>query len=171
MNSVIIDGGEYYSCKDVAELWGLSPKTVSKYASPSSGKLRGCKKRDGTWYIPSDAIRPITLPIAQGLIWSLLEIKNSPGMFLDLTEYGISNDQLDAVLDELEAQLYIDPVDHYENPRQRLEAARLTEKALNLVRYRKKFKGSLLEGKLDAGGIQSLFSGVQTVFQIIELCK
>lgn len=168
MNPIEIDGNKFYPASYVAELWGLKAKTIERYASPSSKKLRGCVRWNGELYVPSNSIRPIVAPVAQGLIWGILEIKNSPDSFLDLTEFGIPNEQLGAVLDELEEQLYIDKVEAYVDQRDRLIKARLTEKAFGVVRYRKQLKGNEQQRVFNPELLQTMFAGVQTLVQLTE---
>lgn len=169
MEPIKIDDINYYPAYYVAELWGLKAKTIERYAAQDCGKIRGCVRKNGELYVPSNSIRPITRPIAQGLIWGILEIKNNPEMFLDLTKYGIANEQLEAVLDELERQLYLDKIENICDQRERLLKARLTEKAFEIVRYRRKFKGNEQERLVSPEFLQTLFSGVQTLIQIADL--
>lgn len=166
MEEIIVEGKTYYSAQDVAVLWGLSKKTIERYAAPSSGKIRGCVRSEGKLLVPTDAIRPITEPVAQGIIWGILFIKNDPSSYLDLTEFGIANNQLGAVLDDLERQLYVDSVKEYEDERDRLLKLRLTDKAIKLVQYRRKYKDNPLKGKLTANRLQVVFSAVQTIAQV-----
>ena len=169
MDVVEIDGAQYYTSHDVAVLWGLKEKTIQRYASPSSMKIRGCRRIDKTLLIPVDAIRPITKPIAQSLVWGILLIKNDPNSFLDLTIYGLQNSQLSAVLDELQEQAYIDSVPEYESQRDRLLKLRLTDKAINLVKFKKQYKGNPLESDVDASVVSTAFSAVRTLLQIVSL--
>ena len=166
MEAIQIDGIFYYKSSDVAELWGLKEKTIQRYASPSSMKIKGCKRIDKTLFVPADAIRPITKPIAQSLIWGILLIKNDPNSFLDLTLYGLQNSQLSAVLDELQKQAYIDPVPEYEDERERLLKLRLTDKAIDLVKFRKRYKGNPLDADEVSAIIPLVFSAVQSLVQL-----
>lgn len=166
MEKITIKGIDYYSAQDVADLWGLNKKTVERYAAPSSKKIQGCLRIDGVLFVPANTIRPITKSIAQGIVWGILLIKNDPDAFLDLTKFGIANAQLGSVLDELERQMYIDPVDGYKDERDRLLKLRLTDKAINLVQYKKKFAGNSFKGKLNSSALSTIFAGVQTLLQL-----
>ena len=168
MKRVTVDGIEYYSAVDVSELWGLKLNTIERYASPSSRKLRGCIRKGGELLVPINSIRPIVGPVAQGLVWGILEIKNDPTRFLDLTSFGIANEQLEAVLNELEEQLYIERLDEYEDQRDRLIRSRLTEKAFGIVRYRRRFKGNDQKRIFNPEVLQAVFAGVQTLIQLAE---
>lgn len=169
MEEIIVNGVSYYSAQDVAELWDLNIKTIERYAAASSNKIRGCLRVDGALLVPANAIRPITKPVAQGVIWGILFIKNDSDAYLDLTEFGIANTQLGAVLDELERQMYIDHVERYDNERERLLKLRLTDKAIGLVQYKKKYKGNSLKGEPNSDALSAVFAGVQTLLQLVQL--
>ncbi len=168
MRPVIIDGASYYSSQDVAELWDIKEATVRRYAEPKSGKIPDCIKRDKNWYIPVTAIRPITKPVAQGLLWGIIGVKNDPTSFLDLSGEGIDNSLLDAVLNELCRQNYI-VVDYgIDDLHERLVQVRITVKGFELVRYRKRFKENPLDGFVSADAISIALSAVQTVMQLVQ---
>lgn len=169
MPNVSIDNVEYYPAEEVAELWGLKLSTIRKYASDKHGKISGCIRKNGQLLIPANAIRPITKPIAQQLIWAIIQIKNSPEDFLDLTKYGIRNDQLDAVLHELERQQLLDISKDKTNVRDRLISSRITARGFGLVLYKQKMKDNVLSSFLTAENISLVFSGVQTLLQVHQV--
>lgn len=140
MKTIVVGDKEYLRVRDVSELWGLNPGTVRKYASPREGKIPGCIRTDEGLLIPVTAIKPVTKPIAQGLLWGIVRIKNGEA-FLDLTEYGISNNQLASVLEELSRQHFID-LPETNDAREQLERCHITERGFSLIEYRKRFKGN-----------------------------
>lgn len=168
MQPVLINNEMYYSSSDVAELWGVKESTVKRYAAPGSGKIRGAIKQGKRLLIPANTIRPITKPIAQGLLWGLLEIKNNPAAFLDLTEFSIDNAQIESVLKELVRQQYIQLPDCPDNLRDALERAFITEKGFGLIRYKQKLSDSPLQGLLTAESLIKLFEAVQTLVQLAK---
>lgn len=101
---IIYDGREYYTAQDVAAQWGIKEKTVRNYASPKQGKIRGCVHQGEDLLVPADAIIPIDRGAAQSLIWLLIHFKAGFSSFVDLTNAGISNDKIQAVLLDLERQ-------------------------------------------------------------------
>ena len=169
MPSVFIDNVEYYPAEEVADLWGLNQSTIRKYASGKPSKISGCIRKDGQLLIPASAIRPITKPIAQQLIWAIIQIKNSPEDFLDLTEYGIRNDQLEAVLRELERQRLLDIDKDESNVRDRLINSRITARGFDLVLYKQKMKENVLSSYLTVENISLVFSGVKTLVQLYQM--
>lgn len=168
MESVTIDGARYYSSQDVAELWGIKETTVRRYAEPKSGKIPDCIKRGKYWYIPVTAIRPITKPVAQGLLWGIIGVKNDPSSFLDLSGEGIDNSLLDTVLNELHRQNYLLVDFGIDDLHERLVQARITVKGFELVRYRRRFKENSLEEFDPADAISIALSAVQTVMQLAQ---
>ncbi len=167
MNAIVVGGVEYLRARDAAELWGLKPATVRKYASPREGKIPGCIRTDQGLLVPIAAIRPITQPIAQGLLWGIVRIKNGQ-KFLDLTEYGLSNGQLAAVLEELARLRYIDLPDTMD-VREQLERCRITERGLSLIEYRKRFKGNPSGLSFAHDGLELVFSATQTLLQLLAM--
>lgn len=167
MNTVVVGDVEYLRVRDAAELWGLKPATIRKYASPREGKIPGCIKADQGLLVPVMAIRPITQPIAQGLLWGIVRIKNGQG-FLDLTEYGLSNDQLAVVLEELARLRYVDLPDT-EDVREQLERCRITERGLSLIEYRKRLKGNPSEPQSSHDRLALAFSAAQTLLQLLGM--
>ncbi len=169
MPDIIVAGKSYRTTREAAELWGLNIKTIRKYANPQNGIIPGCIKKDDRLLIPCDAIRPITQPVAQELLWAIVFIKNEPDRYLDLSQFGISNLQLHAVLDEMERKLYIESPHEYASERSRLVDCRITNKGFGLIRYRKQFKNSRFEGKLTAENITLAFTAAQTIMQLVQL--
>lgn len=168
MGPVTIDGANYYSSQDVAELWGVKEATITRYAEPKSGKIPDWIKRGKYWYIPVTAIRPITKPVAQGLLWGIIGVKNDPSSFLDLSGEGIDNSLLDTVLNELHRQNYLLMDFAIDDLHERLVQARITVKGFELVRYRKRFKENSLEDFDPADAISIALSAVQTVMQLAQ---
>lgn len=168
MGPVTIDGANYYSSQDVAELWGVKEATIRRYAEPKPGKIPDCIKRGKYWYIPVTAIRPITKPVAQGLLWGIIGVKNDPSSFLDLSGEGIDNSLLDTVLNELHRQNYLLMDFAIDDLHERLVQARITVKGFELVRYRKRFKENSLEDFDPADAISIALSAVQTVMQLAQ---
>lgn len=170
MTDFTIAGKQYRTTREVAGLWGLDIKTIQKYANPKNGVIPGCIKQDGVILIPSNAIRPITQPIAQGLLWAIIHIKNDQQGYLDLTKYGIDNVQLHAVLSELKRKLYIDIPTGCKSERERLLLCRITDKGFGLVQYKKKLQGTgRLREKITRENIALAFAAAQTIMQAIQL--
>lgn len=170
METVLDKGTEYLRVRDVAELWGLKVSTIRKYASAKAAKIPGCIYRGKELLVPVSAIRPITKPVAQGLLWGIVRIKNGGG-FLDLTEFGISNDQLSAVLRELSRLLYIDLPDT-KDVREQLELCGITERGFSLIEYRKRFKGNSsapLEPLSLNDYLTLAFSAAPTLLQLLTI--
>lgn len=169
MSSILIDGAEYYPAREVAELWGIKESTVKRYAEPKTGKIPGCIKHDRTWYIPVTAIRPITRPVAQGLLWGIVAVKNDPASFLDLSTAGIDNAQLEAVLRELRRQGYLVVDFEGDDLRNSLVCSRITEKGFGLIRYRKRLNENQLMDSFSVEWISVALSAAQTILQLIQL--
>lgn len=169
MSEIIVDGKPYLTTRDVAEQWGLAISTVRKYANPETGIIPGCIKHGKMTLIPADAIRPITEPVAQGLLWAIIHIKNDPDSFLDLSQFGIDNSQLRAVLSELERKLLIICRDDANSERDRLLSCRITERGFALVQYRKQIENNRLKAAITPENIALVFAASQTLMQVCSL--
>lgn len=171
MPQKVVNGKEYLSTREAAELWGLKVKTVTKYANATNGIIPGCIKHDGRLFIPANAIRPITQSVAQGILWAIIRIKNDPDSYLDLTQFGIRNSQLNAVLNELERKLYIISPENAQSERDRLLSCRITERGFGLVEYRKRLNNDLLRSKIASEYVTLAFSTAQTIMQAVQLVQ
>lgn len=169
MSDIIVAGKTYITTREAAVLWGLDIKTIRKYANPKTGIIPGCIKQDDRLLIPSDAIRPITQPVAQKLLWAIVFIKNDPGRYVDLTQFGISHSQLQAVLNEMERKLYIESPQRYSSEHYRLIGCKITAKGFTLIQYRKQITDKRFREKLTPENIALAFAAAQTLMQLIQL--
>lgn len=58
----MIDG--YISIKDVAEMWGLTPRSVRNMCA--TGKIQGAEKVGRDWLVPADTVRPVDKRVTSG---------------------------------------------------------------------------------------------------------
>lgn len=47
---------EYYTVKEMSELWGVSSRMVTIYCK--EGRVKGALKKGNLWLVPIDAIKP-----------------------------------------------------------------------------------------------------------------
>lgn len=47
---------EYYTVKEMSELWGVSSRMVTIYCK--EGRIKGAEKKGNLWLVPKDAIKP-----------------------------------------------------------------------------------------------------------------
>lgn len=162
-----LDGKLYYPASYVAELWGYKESTIARYSNPSSGKVPGCIRRDGVLYVPVGSIRPITEPIAQGLLWGIVGIKNDPSSFLDLTSFSIDNSQLSPVLSELSRLQYLKINDKEPDLRKRLLDSQITDKGFSLIVYRARLSEEPTN-KLTVDRVSLALTITQTLLQLAQ---
>ena len=171
MEPIVVDGKAYYPVKVVSELWGLNEKTIRNYTYKSNLKITGAIKHDGNLLIPANAIRPITKPVAQGLIWGIVGVKNDPEYFLDLSEFNIDNNQLQSVLLELERQQYLILQKDEKDVRSLLVSAKISKKGFELIRYKKKMSANGFTQALTPLNINTLLAVAQTVMQAAQMAQ
>lgn len=47
---------DYYTLKEIAEIWGISDRMVTVYCN--DGRIEGAIKKGNMWLVPKDAIKP-----------------------------------------------------------------------------------------------------------------
>ena len=171
MARIVFEGKGYYPVSDVADKWRLKEKTIKDYASTRVGKIPGCMHVDGVLLIPEDAIRPITRPVAQFLVWIIIQYKNNPSQVPDLTELGISTNQIVSVLREMYRLGYVlnEPSSTNEAPGQLLRDCVIGSRGFDLVMYKKRFRKNGIPEALTPQNIALAFAAVQTVLQIMQM--
>lgn len=171
MTRIIYEGKGYYSVSDVVDKWHLKEKTIKNYASARVGKIPDCRYVGGELLIPEDAIRPITRPVAQSLVWIIIQYKNNPSQVPDLTELGISANQVVSVLREMYRQGYIlnEPSLTNEDPGKLLRDCVIGSGGFDLVMYKRRSRENGIPEALTPQNMSLAFAAVQTVLQIMQM--
>ncbi|MBR3386218.1 Fic family protein [Candidatus Saccharibacteria bacterium] len=63
---------EYLTTKEIAEKWGISERSVRNYCQNS--RIDGAKYEDGTWLIPTTAVKPFRINQSEPKALTLLQI-------------------------------------------------------------------------------------------------
>lgn len=166
---ITVDGHEYYTASDVAAQWGIKEKTVKGYATPKCDKLRGCIRRDGVLLVPANAIIPLSPAKAQGVLWLLVHFRIGYSNYVDLSGLNMSNDLMKEVLFDLKRQNLINFDSDDSDVRMALKNFHMTDKGFKLIEYRSKFIKNPVKDNLTSQDIDLVFSGIQTVAQLIQL--
>lgn len=101
-----VDGNKYMSTKTAAELWGLSPRTVSDYCK-NNRIHRKFKNGKLGWYIHIDEIKPLTDTEIHRLLVLSIQLKNNPSLTIDWTTFNFDDEAIDAVYQSLYQSGYI----------------------------------------------------------------
>ena len=48
---------DFYTVKEIADIWGIQPRMVMIYCA--TNRIPGAEKRSGVWHIPLTATKPI----------------------------------------------------------------------------------------------------------------
>lgn len=171
MARIIIKGKGYYPVSDVVDTWHLKERTIKKYTSTRVGKIPDCISGYGELLIPEDAFRPITRSVAQSLVWIINQFKNNPSQVPDLTELGISANQVVSVLREMYRQGYIlnGPSSTNEDPGQLLRGYVIGSRGFDLVMYKRRSRENGIPEALTPQNMSLAFTAVQTVLQIMQM--
>lgn len=80
------NGKKYMSAKTAADVWGLRPATVADYCC--KGKIYGAIKYfEARWYIPVDAVKPLSNDEIRRFLILTLQLKNKPSLEIDWSTF------------------------------------------------------------------------------------
>ena len=84
------NGQKYMSTKTAEDVWNLKQRTISDYCK--QGKIcQALKYRGVRWYIPINAVKPLSdSEISQFLILTL-QLKNKPSLEIDWSAFPVEN--------------------------------------------------------------------------------
>ncbi len=103
-----IDGQKYMSTKTAADLWNLSPSTVSNYCK--TGRiLRKFKNGSKGWYIHIDEIKPLSDTDIHRLLVLSIQLKNNPSLEIDWSTFSFDDNVIDVIYQNLVTLGYIFP--------------------------------------------------------------
>ena len=80
------NGKKYMSAKTAADIWSLKPATVSEYCN--KGKIhQAFKYLEARWYIPVDAVKPLSNDEIRRFLILSLQLKNKPSLEIDWSTF------------------------------------------------------------------------------------
>lgn len=90
------NGHKYMSTQMAADLWNLKQQTVSDYCN--KGKVcNAIKYREARWYIPIDAIRPLSNNEIRHFLILTLQLKNKPSLEIDWSLFSIDDSVIEPI--------------------------------------------------------------------------
>lgn len=127
---ISIDGKKYMSVKTAADLWGLSPRTVSDYCK--NDRIINKIKPGGHWYIWIDEIKPLSIKEIRKLLVLSLQLKNRPSLEIDWSTFSFDYSAIEIIYRNLADQGYIEEFYIKDKKRIPYEVV-LTQKGFNIV--------------------------------------
>ena len=98
---------KYMSVKFAAEFWNMNPKTISKYCA--QGKIcEATKYRDRKWYIPVDAVKPLSNDEIRKFLILTIQLKNKPSLEIDRSKFSTEMSTIDNIYHYLVSQEFIE---------------------------------------------------------------
>lgn len=80
------NGKKYMNAKTAADVWGLKSGTVADYCN--KGKICGAiKYLEARWYIPVDAVKPLSNDEIRRFLILTLQLKNKPSLEVDWSTF------------------------------------------------------------------------------------
>lgn len=133
-----LNGKKYMNTQTAADAWNLKTSTVAEYCK--DGKIYNATKYLETrWYIPIDAVKPLSNDEVRRFLILTLQLKNKPSLEIDWSTFSIDEYTINAVYRYLVSQKFIENYNISDNKRIPYEVV-LTQKGLELVTSNKKEK-------------------------------
>ena len=101
-----VDGNKYMSTKTAADLWGLSPRTVSDHCK-NNRIHRKFKNGKLGWYIHVDEIKPLSDIEIHRLLVLSIQLKNDPSLTIDWSTFNFDDKAIDVIYQSLYLSGYI----------------------------------------------------------------
>ena len=139
---ITVDGHKYMSTKSAADLWDLSPKTISDYCKDDKIRNKFKNGRFG-WYIRTDEIKPLSQKDIHKLLVFTLQLKNDSTYEIDWTLFNYDESVFESIYQHLLARGYIRPFSISDKKRIPYEVV-LTQKGMEIATNFKKEKISNL---------------------------
>ena len=90
------NGRKYMSAKTAADVWNLKPSTISEYCA--KGKIcQAIKYFEARWYIPIDAVKPLSNDEIRSFLVLTLQLKNNPALEINWSVLSIDSQSIDAI--------------------------------------------------------------------------
>lgn len=80
------------NAREATVKWNCSVDNVRSWCR--EGAVSGAIKDKGRWKIPDNAKRPIDRRLQREIIWRVLEKKNDPDARIDLTAWGVADEDI-----------------------------------------------------------------------------
>lgn len=126
-----LNGKKYMNTQTAADAWSLKTSTVAKYCK--DGKIcNATKYLETRWYIPIDAVKPLSNDEVRRFLILTLQLKNKPSLEIDWSTFSIDEYTINAVYRYLVFQEFIENYNISDNKRIPYEIV-LTQKGLELV--------------------------------------
>jgi hypothetical protein len=133
-----LNGKQYMSAKTAAGIWNLKPSTVSDYCI--KGKVcQAIKYLEARWYIPIDAVKPLSNDEIRRFLILTLQLKNNPSLEIDWSVFPIKDPAIDTIYRYLVFREMIEPFKIFDAKRIPYEVV-LTQKGLEFATSIKKEK-------------------------------
>ncbi len=133
-----LNGQKYMSTKTAADVWNLKQQTISDYCN--KGKVcKAIKYREVRWYIPTDAVRPLSNDDIRRFLMLTLQLKNKPSLEIDWSSFSTEDSVIEPIYRYLVFRELIEPFKISDQKRIPYEVI-LTQKGLEFVTVSQKGK-------------------------------
>lgn len=122
--------------KEMAEIWGISEKTVANYCSKE--QIPNAEKNRGVWNIPKRSIKPLNKDDIRRLLILSTRLHNNPELECDYSTFDFKEEDIRLVYESLFYRGYIHDISNIDTARIPYELT-ITEKGFQLIDESKKF--------------------------------
>ena len=133
--SIEVDGKRYVTTKVMADFWGVSQRTVSRYCH--DGLVIGAfKDASNRYLIPVDARKPLAKNVIEKVLWLVIQLKNTPSFEIDYSRTEIKTGHLASAFQYLADLMLVTAPGDY--PTEEIPyRVRLTQKGMDLIQGKK----------------------------------
>lgn len=123
-----LNGKRYMSVKTAADAWGLKQNTVSAYCK--EGRIcHAVKYLEKRWYMPIDAVKPLSNDEIRRFLILTLQLKNKPSLEIDWPTFPCEDSSVELIYRHLVFRNMIENFDIEDKKRIPYEVV-LTQKGL-----------------------------------------
>ncbi len=132
------NGRKYMNTKTAADNWKIKTDSVAKYCS--DGKIPGVfKYYEKRWYIPTDAVKPLSDEEIRRFLVLSLQLKNKPSLEIDWSTFTVDASLIETIYRYLVFREMIESFETGDVKRIPYEVT-LTQKGMEFATSRKKDK-------------------------------
>ena len=133
-----LNGQKYMNAKTAADVWNLKQRTISDYCK--KGKVCNAIKYNGArWYIPIDAVKPLSDDEIRHFLILTLQLKNKPSLKIDWSLFTVKDSVIEPIYRYL---VFRELIEDFNIPNPKLIPCQvvLTQKGMEFATARKKDK-------------------------------
>jgi len=145
--------------KEMAKKWGVNEHTVANYCKKDY--IPNAKKENGSWNIPENSIKPLSIADIRRLLLVTVKLRNNPSLGCDWSTFDFDKNDLRLIYESLHYRKYIGDISDIDTNRIPYEME-ITEKGMELIE-------NIKEENVDFTQISSLaFQAISFIIALLQ---